>query len=58
MPGYSKQNIHVSKTDLQKVITYLNDAARLYDALPMQAMKSRAYMIRQLSMKLKNKTNG
>lgn len=45
----------ISKTDLQKVISYLNDAARLYEALPMQAMKCRAHMIRQLTNKLKNK---
>lgn len=45
----------ISKTELQKVITYLNDACRLYEALPMQAMKSRAHMIRQLTAKLKLK---
>ena len=43
----------VCKTDLQKVISYLNDAAKLYDALPMQSMKSRAYMIKQLTTKLR-----
>lgn len=47
--------MEISKTDLQKVIAYLNDACRLYDALPMQAMKSRAHMIRQLTAKLKSK---
>lgn len=45
------------KTDLQKAIAYLTDAARLYDALPMQSCKSRAYMITQLTNKLKNKLN-
>lgn len=47
--------MEISKTDTQKVIAYLNDACRLYDALPMQAMKSRAHMIRQLIAKLKSK---
>ena len=55
MPECSKQPLTVSKTDLQKVVSYLNDAARLYDALPMQALKCRAYMIRQLAAKLKSK---
>lgn len=44
--------MEISKTDLSKVISYLYDAARLYDALPMQSMKSRAHMIRQLVAKL------
>lgn len=47
--------MEISKTDLQKIIAYLNDAAKLYDALPMQSLKSRAFMIRQLTEKLKNR---
>lgn len=47
--------MEITKTDLSKVISYLYDAARLYDALPMQSMKSRAHMIRQLTEKLKSK---
>lgn len=43
----------ISKTDLQKAIAYLDDAADLYDALPMQKMKCRAHMIQQLTVKLK-----
>ena len=39
-------------TDLKKIVSYLNDAAKLYEALPMQSMKCRAYMIRQLTQKL------
>lgn len=46
----------ISKTDFTKVVLYLNDAAKLYDALPMQSMKSRAFMIRQLTKKLIKKT--
>lgn len=47
----------VCKTDLQKVISYLDEAAKLYDALPMQKCKCRAYMITQLTNKLKTKLN-
>lgn len=47
--------MEIPKTDLQKVISYLNDACKLYEALPMQSMKSRAHMIRQLTNKLKIK---
>lgn len=49
--------MEISKTDLQKVMAYLNDAAKLYEALPMQSMKSRAHMIRQLTAKIKTKLN-
>lgn len=45
----------VCKTDLQKAISYLDEAARLYDALPMQKCKCRAHMITQLTNKLKPK---
>lgn len=45
----------ICKTDLQKVISYLDEAAKLYDALPMQKCKCRAYMITQLTNKLKTK---
>lgn len=47
----------VCKTDLQKVISYLDEAAKLYDALPMQKCKCRTYMITQLTNKLKTKLN-
>lgn len=47
--------MEISKSDLLKIMSYLNDAARLYDALPMQSMKCRAHMIRQLTVKLKSK---
>lgn len=49
--------MEMSKTDLQKVIAYLGDASKLYEALPMQSMKCRAHMIRQLVEKLKTKLN-
>ena len=47
-----------SRTDLQKIIIYLDDAAKLYDALaalPMQKCNSRSHMIRQLTDKIKSK---
>lgn len=50
--------MEISKTDLQKVISYLTDAAKLYEAiglLPSQKCVSRAHMIRQLASKLKAK---
>ena len=47
----------VCKSDLQKVISYLTEAAKLYDALPMQKCKCRAHMINQLTNKLKTKLN-
>ena len=43
------------KTDLQKVIKYLNDAATLYDAQQGQRYSCRAWCIRQLTQKLKKK---
>lgn len=55
MPDYYKRPITISKTDLQKVLAYLNDASKLYEALPMQSMKCRAHMISQLASKLKQK---
>lgn len=45
------------KTHIEKAVAYLADAARLYDALPMQSMKCRAHMIKQLIDKLKTKLN-
>lgn len=47
----------IFKTDLQKAISYLDEAAKLYDALPMQKCKCRAHMINQLTTKLKSKLN-
>jgi len=47
----------ICKTDTQKAISYLDEAAKLYDALPMQKCKCRAHMIRLLTAKLKSKIN-
>nr|DAW08369.1 MAG TPA: hypothetical protein [Caudoviricetes sp.] len=45
------------KTDLQKVIKYLTDAATLYDAQQGLRYSSRAWCIRQLIVKLKKRQN-
>lgn len=52
--------MEVSKTDLQTFIKYLEDAAKLYDALallPMQKCTCRSHMIKQLTLKYKLKLN-
>lgn len=52
--------MEVSKTDINTVIKYLEDAAKLYDALaalPMQKASCRSHMIKQLTQKLKLKLN-
>lgn len=50
--------MEVAKTDITTAIKYLEDAAKLYDALaalPMQKASCRSHMIRQLTQKLKIK---
>lgn len=49
--------MEICKTDVRKIIQYLDDAAKLYDVLPMQKCKCRAHMIKQLIIKLKKKEN-
>ncbi len=52
--------MEISKTDITTAIKYLEDAAKLYDALaalPMQKASCRSHMIKQLTQKLKNKLN-
>lgn len=49
--------MELPKTDTLKIIAYLDDAAKLYDALPMQSLKCRAHMIRQLTARLKTRLN-
>jgi hypothetical protein len=56
--AYGNIPVVLSKTDLQKIIQYLDDAAKLYDALaslPMQKCNCRSHMIKTLNVKLKNK---
>lgn len=48
----------ISKSDLQKFISYLDDAAKFYEALAVvgtQKCVSRLYMINQLTNKYKQK---
>ena len=50
--------MEISKTDITTAIKYLEDAAKLYDALaalPMQKATCRSHMIRQITQKLKTK---
>lgn len=52
--------MEISKTDITTAIKYLEDAAKLYDALavlPMQKASCRSHMIKQLTQKLKLKLN-
>jgi hypothetical protein len=52
--------MEISKTDITTAIKYLEDAAKLYDALaalPMQKASCRSHMIKQLTQKLKIKLN-
>lgn len=55
---YKLPDMEITKTDMAKIVQYLVDSAALYDALPMQKCKSRAFMIRQLLNKIRKKNNG
>ena len=45
----------ICKTDVQKIIKYFDDAAKVYDTLPGQRNKCRASVIRQMIKKLEKK---
>lgn len=47
--------LHICKTDIQKAVKYLSDAADLYDTLPGQRHVCRAWVIRGLVKKLNKK---
>lgn len=47
--------MEISKTDLQKAIAYLSDAAKLYGAMPKPRHQWRAVLIRRLAEKLRKK---
>ena len=56
MQGFCRNKaVEISRTDVSKIIAYLDDAAKLYDALPMQKCKCRAHMIAGITRKLKLK---
>ena len=46
--------MEICKTDMQKIIKYLDDAAKVYDTLPGQRNTCRAWVIRQHIKKLQN----
>lgn len=39
--------MEICKTDMQKIIKYLDDAAKVYDSLPGQRNNCRAWVIRK-----------
>ncbi len=45
----------ICKTDVQKIIKYFDDAAKVYDTLPGQRNNCRAWVIRQMIKKLEKK---
>lgn len=48
----------ISKTDMQKAIAYLDDAARLYASMPKPKHQWRAILIKRLTDKLRRNCNG
>ena len=50
-----RADMDVSKTDVQKIIKYFDDAAKVYDTLPGQRNNCRAWVIRQMIKKLEKK---
>ena len=47
----------ICKTDLKRLVKYLDDAADLYGQQPGQRNKSRQYYLKQYSRKLQDKLN-
>ncbi len=47
--------MEICKTDIQKIIKYLDDAAKVYDTIPGQRSICRAWVIRQQIKKLHRK---
>lgn len=50
-----EDDMDICKTDIQKIVKYLNDAAKIYDTLPGQRNVCRAWVIRQQTKKLEKK---
>ncbi|MEG2599884.1 MAG: hypothetical protein RSA66_10475, partial [Muribaculaceae bacterium] len=48
-------DMDVCKTDMQKIVKYLSDAAVLYDRQQGQRNVCRAWVIRQMTRKINNK---
>lgn len=58
--GYAERRgvrttVQICKTDVQKIIKYLDDAAQMYDMLPGQRNVCRAWVIRNMVKKLSKK---
>ena len=51
----SNGDMEICKTDMQKIIKYLDDAAKVYDTLPGQRNICLAWVIRQQIKKLQRK---
>ncbi len=49
--------MEISKTDILKIMKYMNDAALLYDSKKGQRYVCRAWVIRQMTTKLNKKLN-
>lgn len=47
--------MEICKTDVKKIVAYLDDAAKLYDTCKGLRYSCRAQMLRRLSKKLNNK---
>lgn len=47
--------MEICKTDVRKIILYLDDAAKIYDAQRGQRYRCRAWVIRRLIEKLEKK---
>ena len=45
----------ISKTDVQKIIKYFDDAAKVYNTLPGQRNVCRAWVLRQMIRKLEKR---
>ena len=50
-----EDDMEICKTDIQKIVKYLNDAAKIYDTLPGQRNVCRAWVIRQQTKNLEKK---
>lgn len=47
--------MEICKTDVQRIIKYLDDAATLYDTQPGQRNNCRAWVLRQMRQKLQKR---
>lgn len=50
-----RADMEISKTDVQKIIKYFDDAAKVYDTMPGQRNNCRAWVLRQMIRKLEKR---